>query len=191
MRVVDLIGACKKKCTHSRSAQNSDRIGFGPYTLPPHMPPHEKRRRDRVGSFSFRCATKTACILNSFRFPKGKLVTDAEWIRLNYSLIKVYMLANRKWCSKAIKFICTVRTINYIKMSSTGGDVNDKAVQHQTVGPKLAPYNPTNMDAVTLALQMLQLSPHDVLYDLGCGDGRLLIEVISHSICDSEWSIKI
>ncbi len=50
-------------------------------------------------------------------------------------------------------------------------------------GPKLAPYNPTNMDAVHIALDMLELSENDVLYDLGCGDGRLLIEVESITQC--------
>ena len=66
-------------------------------------------------------------------------------------------------------------------MSSTGGSGEDVDVKLQTIGPKLAPYNPTNMDAVTLALQLLQLSSRDVLYDLGCGDGRLLIEVMTNT----------
>ena len=45
------------------------------------------------------------------------------------------------------------------------------------VGEKLAPFNPTNVEAVVLALAMLELRDGDLLYDLGCGDGRLLIEV--------------
>eukprot|EP01041_Mallomonas_annulata_P004091 gene4091-8133_t len=44
------------------------------------------------------------------------------------------------------------------------------------LGPKLAPYNPTNHDAVKIALGLLDLLPSDILYDLGCGDARLLIE---------------
>jgi precorrin-6B methylase 2 len=45
------------------------------------------------------------------------------------------------------------------------------------LGRKLAPYNPTNLDCVTLALNLLDLKQEDILYDLGCGDGRFLVEV--------------
>ena len=45
------------------------------------------------------------------------------------------------------------------------------------VGVKLAPYNPTNIDAIHTAIRMLQIQDSDVIYDLGCGDGRFLIEV--------------
>ena len=45
------------------------------------------------------------------------------------------------------------------------------------VGPKLAPFNPTNLDAIHVALDLLHLTSNDVVYDLGCGDGRFLIEV--------------
>ena len=47
----------------------------------------------------------------------------------------------------------------------------------EVIGPKLAPYNPTNIDAITIALDLLNITPFDTLYDLGCGDARLLIEV--------------
>lgn len=36
-------------------------------------------------------------------------------------------------------------------------------------------YIPTPYDAAEAMLQLAQVSPNDVLYDLGCGDGRLLI----------------
>ena len=36
-------------------------------------------------------------------------------------------------------------------------------------------YIPTPLDAVEAMLQLAQVGPQDVLYDLGCGDGRLLI----------------
>lgn len=49
------------------------------------------------------------------------------------------------------------------------------------IGKKLAPYNPTNIDAVHIALDMLALQSSDVFYDLGCGDGRLCIEVLRAS----------
>ena len=45
------------------------------------------------------------------------------------------------------------------------------------VGERLAPYNPTSIEAIRIALQLLNLRATDTLYDLGCGDGRLLVEV--------------
>ena len=39
---------------------------------------------------------------------------------------------------------------------------------------RLAPYNPTHVTAREKALDLLSLSDNDVLFDLGCGDGRLL-----------------
>lgn len=41
--------------------------------------------------------------------------------------------------------------------------------------PKLAPFNPTPDCAISQALDALQVGPGDLVYDLGCGDGRLLV----------------
>ena len=41
--------------------------------------------------------------------------------------------------------------------------------------PVLAPFNPTADDAIAAALRLAALVPSDVLLDLGCGDGRLLL----------------
>ena len=46
------------------------------------------------------------------------------------------------------------------------------------LGPKLAPYNPTNVECIILALRMLGLGDNEHLFDLGCGDGRFMIEAI-------------
>ena len=40
----------------------------------------------------------------------------------------------------------------------------------------LAPYSPTPMDVVGRMLKLAGVGPRDVLYDLGCGDGRIVIE---------------
>jgi SAM-dependent methyltransferase len=40
---------------------------------------------------------------------------------------------------------------------------------------RLAPYNPTHSTAQNKALELLNLQRSDVLFDLGCGDGRLLV----------------
>jgi len=39
----------------------------------------------------------------------------------------------------------------------------------------LAPFNPTNNQAQCLSLELLSLREDDVLFDLGCGDARILI----------------
>ena len=51
-------------------------------------------------------------------------------------------------------------------------------LESQTIGIKLAPYNPTNFDCVDLALSLFDFSSAACvkLYDLGCGDARLLIQ---------------
>ena len=43
-------------------------------------------------------------------------------------------------------------------------DTRDETV---LLGEKLAPYNPTNIDCVHLALRMMHITDSDVLYDLG------------------------
>mmetsp|Transcript_6851 Transcript_6851/g.9587 ORF Transcript_6851/g.9587 Transcript_6851/m.9587 type:complete len:246 (+) Transcript_6851:16-753(+) len=39
----------------------------------------------------------------------------------------------------------------------------------------LAPYNPTPDSAIAIALSFLNLQENDILYDIGCGDGRFVI----------------
>lgn len=53
----------------------------------------------------------------------------------------------------------------------------DISASSGVVGEKLAPFNPTDRAAIHIALQMLQIAPFDVIYDLGCGDARFLVEV--------------
>jgi len=43
------------------------------------------------------------------------------------------------------------------------------------IGENLAPFNPTSTEVINIALSLLQLTPSDCFFDLGCGDGRLLI----------------
>jgi protein-L-isoaspartate O-methyltransferase len=39
----------------------------------------------------------------------------------------------------------------------------------------LAPYSPTPMDVVQRMLTLGKVGPRDVVYDLGCGDGRIVV----------------
>jgi len=47
----------------------------------------------------------------------------------------------------------------------------------------MAPFNPSVDDVVNNALEMLTLQSHHVLWDLGCGDGRLLVEACLRHGC--------
>ena len=42
-------------------------------------------------------------------------------------------------------------------------------------GDLLAPYVPTPMNVVNRMLELAKITPEDLVYDLGCGDGRMLI----------------
>ena len=50
------------------------------------------------------------------------------------------------------------------------------AVQLAAQPAVLAPYSPTPMDVVRRMLTLGTVGPQDVVYDLGCGDGRIVIE---------------
>ena len=48
--------------------------------------------------------------------------------------------------------------------------------QHpERIGENLAPFNPSMGPVIDVALDMLQLTKDDLLYELGCGDGRVMI----------------
>lgn len=43
---------------------------------------------------------------------------------------------------------------------------------------KLAPFNPSSDNIQIMAMDMLKLKENDVLFDIGCGDGRILIAAV-------------
>jgi SAM-dependent methyltransferase len=47
--------------------------------------------------------------------------------------------------------------------------------QTQTSSTNLAPYVPTPQDVVDRMLTLADVGPNDVVYDLGCGDGRIVV----------------
>jgi precorrin-6B methylase 2 len=44
--------------------------------------------------------------------------------------------------------------------------------------PVNVPYEPTPKEVVAAMLRLADVGPHDVIYDLGCGDGRIVIEAV-------------
>ncbi|CAM9361538.1 unnamed protein product, partial [Phaeothamnion confervicola] len=48
-------------------------------------------------------------------------------------------------------------------------------------GEKLAPFNPSGEEVINVAVEMLELREEDIIYELGCGDARFLVEAVSRS----------
>ena len=46
--------------------------------------------------------------------------------------------------------------------------------------PRGAPWTPTPMSKVHKMLDMAEVGPDDLLYDLGCGDGRMIVTAARH-----------
>ena len=67
--------------------------------------------------------------------------------------------------------------------SSTNND-------EQSSNNRLAPYNPTHTTAQTNALSLLQLTSTDVFFDLGCGDGRLILSALEYYYND-DYLLKV
>jgi len=56
---------------------------------------------------------------------------------------------------------------------------------------RLAPYNPTHDTAQSTALDLLALTSRDVLFDLGCGDGRLIVAALERCYDDCEYLMGV
>lgn len=54
-----------------------------------------------------------------------------------------------------------------------------KIANQEQVVLMLAPFNPSADQTIEIAIDLLQLNQNDILYDLGCGDGRLLFAASS------------
>ena len=70
--------------------------------------------------------------------------------------------------------------------SSTADD--DGAYVIVPGAPKLAPFNPSSKEVIENAQTLLALRSGDVFYDLGCGDGRVLVSLIRGSSSSSSSS---
>lgn len=56
------------------------------------------------------------------------------------------------------------------------------AKSSQDAGPTLAPFNPTSDDAMSIAVELLgPVTADDVVWDIGCGDGRFLTAVCAET----------
>lgn len=52
------------------------------------------------------------------------------------------------------------------------------ATSSETLRPPDVPYQPTNMEVVQVMLQLAGVKAGDLVYDLGCGDGRIVIAAV-------------
>ena len=55
----------------------------------------------------------------------------------------------------------------------------------------VAPYVPTPMNVVHEMLKLAEAGPGDILYDLGCGDGRILLTAVEEYHVDSAVGLEI
>jgi SAM-dependent methyltransferase len=58
---------------------------------------------------------------------------------------------------------------------ATAIHANPSPAQQSSTAASLAPYVPTPQDVVDRMLKLAQVTKDDVVYDLGCGDGRIVI----------------
>ena len=54
----------------------------------------------------------------------------------------------------------------------------------------LAPFNPTDKTAIQEVVRLANFQSTDVLYDIGCGDGRVLIEAVRSSKLTSAIGVE-
>lgn len=66
-----------------------------------------------------------------------------------------------------------VRQLHFLNMATESSAGSTK------IGQKLAPFNPAGAEVVDIALELLQIKDNDVMYDLGCGDARIVVKVNS------------
>lgn len=50
-----------------------------------------------------------------------------------------------------------------------------------TLGGSLVPFVPTRSEALEMLFKLVEFNSDDVFYDLGCGDGRVVIEVLKRT----------
>ena len=55
---------------------------------------------------------------------------------------------------------------------------------------KLAPFNPSSAPAIQQCLDLIQPGPDDIVYDIGCGDGRCLVEIARRGRCKKVIGIE-
>ena len=58
---------------------------------------------------------------------------------------------------------------------ATGGEAQERPAAPPALRSPDVRYEPTGMDVVQVMLQLADVAASDVVYDLGCGDGRIVI----------------
>ena len=65
--------------------------------------------------------------------------------------------------------------VAFLLLLPAAGGTSASAPQQPPAAASLAPYVPTPQEVVDRMLALAQVTKDDVLYDLGCGDGRIVI----------------
>lgn len=106
--------------------------------------------------------------------------------KISIVLLSVVLLAgqadarycNSPYCSMCNRLFGPIGSIQAPVTASLRSAIEDV----QRLAPSID-IDSTPMDAVDAALAALDLKPSDILYDLGCGDGRVLIRAVQKYGC--------
>lgn len=50
-----------------------------------------------------------------------------------------------------------------------------------TLGGSIVPFVPTRSEAIEMLFKLVEFNSNDIFYDLGCGDGRVVVEVLKRT----------
>lgn len=75
-----------------------------------------------------------------------------------------------------IRFILKyLAIIIFVQFFSFGLFISDLPAQEKDTSKSLAPYVPSSYTVVEKMLELAEVNEKDIVYDLGCGDGRIVI----------------
>ena len=107
----------------------------------------------------------------------GRQTYEDTWKRYNSHLFRIFLVIE---ASHHYSTLLTDSTI--FTMEDSPSPLRKLQDKHSNVVDeeafKLAPFNPSSDQIQEKALELLQLQEADVLFDLGCGDGRLLCTAV-------------
>jgi SAM-dependent methyltransferase len=71
--------------------------------------------------------------------------------------------------------VCWLLVLAAVPLAGNRASARAQGTQTRVNGPNLAPFVATPPDVVDRMLTLASVGPGDVVYDLGCGDGRIVI----------------
>ncbi len=105
-----------------------------------------------------------------------ELKFESSLLKHGFGMLQVMILVPRNVSGLALAALFTL-AIGVPRLHQAG---SDQAVPAKRLdAPQLAPYVPTPQEVVDRMLRLAAVTKNDVVYDLGCGDGRIPITAAS------------